>query len=293
MLKHVFGITLALCLFIANFPAPLQATDQPEITQQQANEQLDQAGRQRMLSQRMAAASCLAMSGVDVDNQRAITQASWEEFDNFLVAIREGDPSKGWVAAQDTDVLAAVDRVDAIWSDARLPILQIAAGDLQLAVVKEFIAGSKPLLKRSDGLVRALSASFGEVVVDSSQVETIDIADRQRMLTQLILQQACLFAIGYQRDDMQVALEDSIDLFDRSLYALSKGDEQAGIMEPPTPELRAQLAYLMSIWDAYKSDLSQLVSDKKMNPTYMNELAEQSDVLLEGSNEVVKMYIGL
>ncbi|MEM6312369.1 MAG: hypothetical protein AAF754_20295, partial [Pseudomonadota bacterium] len=64
-------------------------------------------------------------------------------------------------------------------------------------------------------------------------------------------------------------------------------------MEPPTPELRAQQAYLMSILDAYKSDLSQLVSDKKMNPTYMKDLAEQSDVLLEGSNEVVKMYIGL
>lgn len=293
MVKKIFETVFALCLTSVGFAVPLHGADQPNITQQQANEQIDLAGRQRMLSQRMAAASCLALTGVDVINQRAITQASWEEFDNFLVAIRNGDPGKGWVAAQDADVLSAIEQVEAIWSDARLPILQIAAGDLQLAVVQEFIAGSQPLLERSDDLVKALSGSFGGVVIGSSQAETIDIAGRQRMLTQRMLKQACLFAIGYHRDETQAALEDSIDLFDRSLYALSRGDVQAGIMEPPTPELRTQLARIMTLWQTHKSNLSQLVSDKTMNLSYLGKLAEQSDVLLLESNKAVKMYVEL
>ena len=291
MVKQISVLIVGLCLWVTGSVVHAADTARNQTSRAQANEQIDLAGRQRMLSQRMAAASCLAMVGADVANRRAITRASWEEFDNFLVAIRHGDTEHGWSAAEDKEVLAAIDQVERIWSETKLSILQIAAGDLQLDIVRTYMAGSAPLLKRSDDLVKALSGAFGGSVISAEQAETIDIAGRQRMLSQRMMKNACMFAVGLQREKAGDMLETHIALFDESLQKLSTGDTEAGIIEPPTRALSTQLAAIDQLWRAYQGELEELMAAPALDTEQLSNLAMQSDVLLGEMDKAVKMYV--
>lgn len=87
---------------------------------------------------------------------------------------------------------------------------------------------------------------------------TINVAGRQRMLSQRAAKEALLVSAGIApKSD----LEATIALFERSHGMLREGDASQGIVAPMTGEIAAQLRLVQERWSGYRDALLRLADD--------------------------------
>ena len=111
----------------------------------------------------------------------------------------------------------------------------------------------------------------------------INVAGRQRMLTQKMTKEKLLIAKG--QAEYNEKLHETIKLFDDSLQVLMNGDLNQTIAKPTNEDIKAQLIKVSDIWDKLKPIY------QKENPT-TEELAmiiEKNPVLLAEMHKMVAM----
>ncbi|GAB3525390.1 methyl-accepting chemotaxis protein [Photobacterium alginatilyticum] len=121
---------------------------------------------------------------------------------------------------------------------------------------------------------------------------TINVAGRQRMLSQRVAKEVLLVQSGMEQ---QEGVNKTIKLFESSMNVLRNGDKEQGISAPKTPEIEAQLSKVNELWLEYRAgiqkllqiDESQLRSEE--NATLIRELYQRSPVILKEMNTAVKM----
>lgn len=117
-----------------------------------------------------------------------------------------------------------------------------------------------------------------------SDATSIDVAGRQRMLSQKVAKEAVLAAQGIERRE---SVEKTIALFESSHRALLDGDKKMGIEAEDGKEIRAQLQKVHGLWQEYKQNiLAQL--DKPAVET-LTAIHQQSAVVLKEMNMAVGM----
>lgn len=116
----------------------------------------------------------------------------------------------------------------------------------------------------------------------SSTATTVDVAGRQRMLSQRVAKESILVAQGVIDRSM---LEASIRLFESSHRSLLSGDENHGIHPPSTAEIEKQLVAVQRLWSDYKASINQYVSSK--DPKLLDKVESQSLRVLTEMNEAV------
>lgn len=167
------ALPLALAALLASAPAPAHAkspangvaTSAP--TSVDPISAIDIAGRQRMLSQRMAKAYLLLAMGVAVDESRALLAASIERFEAQLAVLKAVERS-----AEATAALGGLERQ---WLATKAVLVQPPSR-----------AGADALYDASEALQSAahqvtLALERGPV---SPAQRLVNLAGRQRMLTQ-------------------------------------------------------------------------------------------------------------
>lgn len=122
----------------------------------------------------------------------------------------------------------------------------------------------------------------------SNSADTINMAGRQRMLSQKIAKEAAMVVAGVQdsRD-----LRETINLFETSHNNLTKGNKELGILPPQSEEVRRKLEDVNQLWIKYKSEIQSYVDSQNSNN--MEALKTSSEVLLKTMNEAVGMMAGI
>ena len=253
---------------------------------------LDIAGRQRMLSQRVAKAACLAMRDVDREGAMAELHGAAELFDRSVRALRAGDDATGLAPQDAPGVIAALDAVDAAWSEARAVVLMgldaPAADGAALALLDR---AALAVLELTEDAVVAIREETPEAdALPSDLALTIDVAGRHRMLTQRLMKEVCLLDLAGDRAGRADRLRETIALFDGSLAALRSGMPQAGIVPPPSPELTARLDWVAQLWGALRDDLRTAVEAGPLDGETLAGLARRADLVLTEMDEAVRLY---
>jgi methyl-accepting chemotaxis protein len=117
--------------------------------------------------------------------------------------------------------------------------------------------------------------------VDSN---SINVAGRQRMLSQRLAKEAMLVA---QQAESQAAMGKTIDLFEKSHRALLDGNQELGIMAVKDSAIIQQLKTVEGLWRGYK----QTVSDYAASPdkAMLGSIQEQSLQVLKEMHQAVGM----
>ena len=212
---------------------------------------INRAGQQRMLSQRLVKLYALGCSRTDAAAAALLMQDSVQRVEDNLAAL-EADLSAatfgeltqaargGWQALRRL--------LDAPASAAELPRLDAQADEV---------------VAQADALVRALESAGL-----ATQVHVIDVAGRQRMLSQRMAKLALLQASGVAQG-ADAALRETARAFEAGLVELA----QAPLS---TPQIRAMLEQGRRAWD----ELRAAVADAAQ-PTGRMRLARASEELLE------------
>jgi len=110
---------------------------------------------------------------------------------------------------------------------------------------------------------------------DLTLTEAVNIAGRQRMLTQRMVKAYCQIGVGVTPDASQSQLNGAVDLFEQQLTTLEK-------QFASHTQVSQELGIIRNTWDAFRT-----VVTRPVNKPHAQQIADTSDRLLASSNKVV------
>ena len=140
------------------------------------------AGRQRMLTQRMAMAIMMIRQDITPDVQFDILQSARELFDLSLGGLRDGSEALGLPKENDPTILTALTTVE----ESRrgydtLVVSVLDKGAVSTGAMNRIANSNLGILGQANAVVKALVRAYGDA--DVSEGVAIDVASRQRMLS--------------------------------------------------------------------------------------------------------------
>ncbi len=135
-------------------------------------------------------------------------------------------------------------------------------------------------------IIAIIGITFWTVNSQESDGVVINLAGRQRMLTQKMTKEVMAMIQGKAGKDDVLA---TADLFDKSLNSLISGDPREGIPSTEEPGILTQLKKVKSMWDAFMVNLDGIIGHIDEKHSIYSHLASRNIPLLNEMNEVVAM----
>ncbi|MDX8347875.1 type IV pili methyl-accepting chemotaxis transducer N-terminal domain-containing protein [Cognatiyoonia sp. IB215446] len=257
-----------------------------------ASQRIDFSGKLRMLSQRIVAAGCNYAAGIDPERSGAMLRATSEEFQRIVDALEYGDPDLGIIGVEERRrTLVGISKLRTLWDPTNETAQLIAQGHGSPELVEQLADQSAPLLEMAKLLVSEVSAQYSDpTALLQADALAIDIAGRQRMLSQRMSKNVCLIRSDINTATATGELEGAMQMFEVSLMALRHGMPDAGIKEPPNDEIVAGLDVVIADWDALKPIVGTVLAKQSIDE-------EQRAIMFNGAlamtghmNTVVGLY---
>ena len=127
-----------------------------------------------------------------------------------------------------------------------------------------------------------------------SDATSINVAGRQRMLSQRVAKEALLVAEGVRP---RQTVQQTIELFERSHRALMDGDKGMGVAAVSDPAIRGQLDQVWSLWKDYKASIQQYLDAPsrerveaidRQSPVVLQEMHQGVNMMAAAANEAVR-----
>ncbi len=285
-----FG-SVAIALVVAAPIATAQSPDDQAAIE--ATRKVNIAGRQRMLSQRMAKAACLLSRDISfASTYDQLTQA-FNLFQRSDSALRVGDEDLGLSAEELPAVQNALSAIDSPWATySGLLETAVDSGLVEQADLESLDAESRDVLKHMNIAVFKTARAYAAVVpqLPLGLAITVDVAGRQRMLTQKAVKEACMMAAAADPSLHAERLNETIELFDLSLTALRDGYEDVGVIPAPTREIDRKLLEVEGLWQPVKAILDRAADGEILSDRDLARVARMSEPLLQTMNEAVGLY---
>jgi len=282
-------LALGLLLSALALPAPAAERDPAEILALQ----IDMAGRQRMLSQRLVASACFLSLGIQHDTQAlALTEVS-EIYEATLDRLEKGNTLLGLPAVTDPQALWALRDARAAWGHVAPLAAAVRSGDTSPQTLRTLAQREPAVLSASQAVVRALTSGLNIPADQAARARATDMAGRQRMLSQAIIKEACLLsraqAAGLDSARHHAAIEAHTDLFELSMSMLRVGDDDAGVAPPPDIQTEEALDRSLLIWTDMRELLDPALEGQALSLDTLDDLAVAYETLLQELEDIVWM----
>ena len=256
---------------------------------------LNLSGKQRMLSQKMSKEMLLIATNVNKQENLENLKKTITLFDKTLAGLEFGDDELQLPPTHSQPILDQLGKVKELWK----PYYEMAqtvvdSGRVSKTQMYMIEAKSTPLLDEMNSAVKLYEqeAKSSQLASDPGLAVAINLAGKQRMLTQKMCKEYLLIALGHKEDNTRSNLQETINLFDRTLNGLLDGDESLGLNATTDEQIRKQLNIVKGMWmpfyeiieKATKPDGEKFVIDD------IQILAEQNLPLLAEMNKAVGMY---
>ncbi len=243
------------------------------------------SGKQRMLVQRMTKLSLLISSNINPKSNREKLIKYSTLYDKTLNGFKNGDKDLGCTATKDKEVLKQIDLVEKQWKPFYKNIkIIIDNKDKDKKALSYLVSNNEQLLKASNDLVKLYEKSDNsENYLEKAKVHIVNIAGRERMLSQKMTKEKLLLVQG--KKEYAPKLKETIKLFDDSLNALINGDTKQNIIPPTNKKIKAQLEKVAKIW----SKLKPLYEKNNISPKELAIIIKENPILLSEMNKMVEM----
>ena len=144
----------------------------------------------------------------------------------------------------------------------------------------------------------SVAATFVSIRAQAADALVINLAGRQRMLTQKMTKAALGLAIE-PTSDYQVELRDAAYLFDHTLSALldgglaPHGDETVALPPATATTVRAQLEVVAGLWDEFREDVEAMQAVEPGSEAFtraVHEIESLSPIILGEMDQAVRLY---
>ena len=120
--------------------------------------------------------------------------------------------------------------------------------------------------------------------------KVINLAGKQRMLTQKMSKEAVLIALDMEKDQNKDNLSTTVALFDKTLKGLKDGDSSLGLPATESELIKKQLDKVNGLWSSLKPTFDEIASKGEASEQQITLIAENNIGLLKEMNRAVLMY---
>jgi hypothetical protein len=243
------------------------------------------SGRQRMLTQRMTKLAILVSYNINrKENTKRLIKFS-NLYNQTLLAFKDGDKKLGCIPSNNKKIKEQIALIEKKWKIFYKRVKTISSGEDKDGKALEYvIENNEHLLKISNELVKRYEKSNKSAnYLDIARLRIVNVAGRQRMLTQKMTKEKLLIAKG--KNEYSAKLKKTIKLFDDSLNVLIDGDSKKNIVKPTNKKIKKQLAVVEVIWAVLKP----LYNKPKPNAKELKIIIKKNPILLSEMNKMVKM----
>jgi len=139
-------------------------------------------------------------------------------------------------------------------------------------------------------LLSLLFTLFAEASATQKEIANIiNLAGKQRMLTQKMSKEALLIAKDINSKKNREELQRTITLFDTTLYALLDGNKTLKLPKTKDKQIRKRIKGIDKLWREFKPFINK-IAQGKVNRNALKAIEMGNMPLLIGMNSVVKMY---
>jgi hypothetical protein len=250
------------------------------------------AGQLPTLTQQVAAASCALTSDVDVEEAHDVLEAATQKFDRYLAALRHGDEELHVLRPEERRLtLEDIDHVEAEWQaiHGAIDAILVDGHDVESAHIID--DHNLKLLELTNILASDIAGQYAQPFeISTGDLQLMELAGRQRMLTQKMAKDACEIWTGYHAEEGRADLVEAMVIFENSLNALRFGFPAAGIVEAPNDAIRADLDALLERWGVISVNLQTLVDGGELNEDQKYEVFHDLEVELDDLDHLIEDY---
>ncbi|MEM8978691.1 MAG: type IV pili methyl-accepting chemotaxis transducer N-terminal domain-containing protein [Pseudomonadota bacterium] len=256
------------------------------------SERVDSSGKLRMLSQRIPNTACYAHAGIKPEASEELLMKSRALFQKIITGLEKGDTELGMIGAEkDRKVIAKIQDVHKTWGrvfDATSkPVAEQEASEIIPFLKDE----SAPLLAAAKLLVSEVVREYSDpTALLGKDALAIDIAGRQRMLSQRISKNACLIATGYGSEKAQKELEGARKMFNVSAQALRFGLPAAGIQPIDNDDINNRLDEVLQVWAGVQPLLDRVSAGDDLSEADVTAMFTTFNSLTGKMNTIVGLY---
>ncbi len=279
MKKLLSIVAIGVCLSVVTFAEDAKADTKSAVTQtkQQSGTVINLAGKQRMLTQKMSKEALFMAKGIDADANKASLIKTEELFDKTLKGLINGDKDLNLPKTGNKEILAQLDKVSKLWTSFKASIDKVVAGKSDKATLEAIAKENLPLLKNMNQAVGMYAKNSGSKL-DPEMAKTINLAGKQRMLTQKMTKELLLVANGIDADANKENAKKTGELFESTLKSLTD--------KCKNPDIKKQLEAVAKLWENYKP----IIEKVDTSDASLKKAEELNMPLLKEMNKAVKMF---
>jgi len=226
------------------------------------------AGKQRMLTQRVAK--------LTIECRLHLLPKSCENLDKYiklydktLKGFLNGDKDLSIDAVKSKRAIDQIKKIESLWQPFKAAAQKVRASNGKDEDAVKFVLDKNvELLKESNKLVSILEEDNGKKLsyIEKAQLKIVNLAGRQRMLTQKMTKEKLAF-LNLKLKDYNEKVKKSVILFDSTLNGLIDGSKELGLPKVTNEAIKKQLLKVKAIW-------------KKLEPFYNKKSLSQKELIL-------------
>lgn len=255
------------------------------------NDRLDLAGRERMLIQRIVKSSCYVLSD---GRSTAIAERVVKDtgmFEETLRSLIDGSDALGWAPEENDRVLAALNGAYSKWDSLRPAALQVAHGDMASVAVMQIVTQTDDAVAAMNNAVTELQKANAVAGVDPRVSLTLNLAGRQRMLSQKVAKEFCFVYNDVSTEAMRASLTKSMSLFEETLSGLQNATYEGDGFVPPPADGAILLHQVNGTWSRLQPFLAAAANGESVTHDDLEEVMSLTDTLLSQTAATVKAYV--
>ncbi len=257
------------------------------------------SGKERMLTQKIAKEILAISQHIDKKSNQQSLKKSKALFQKILLGLQHGDTSLKLTGTKLPKIKKQLKKVQRLWQSIR-PALQ--SDFKNISKTKQTVQTLDTLLTEVDRAVKLfeksiyrekqshklsfLVAQFMEK--KNIQNHTINLAGKQRMLTQMMTKLAIQISLGINKEASKKALATYNALFERTLNGLYHGDTSLNLLACKNEKIKAHIRILQSLWKPFKNHIHTIITSSKDEKDALLYLVQNNQKLLVQSNQLVQ-----
>ncbi len=148
---------------------------------------------------------------------------------------------------------------------------------------------SSPLM--AEGSAADISSLIGDMMEEDNSLNyTINLAGKQRMLTQRMSKVVVLISLGIDSAEYSKKLDSYSKLYDQTLTGLKKGDDALGITATDNPEVLKEIDKVEKKWKPFYENVQKIVKDGAKAKDAIAYVINNSEDMLSASNDLVTAF---
>jgi methyl-accepting chemotaxis protein len=235
------------------------------------------AGKQRMLTQKMSKESLALSQGT---GSKGSLEKTVNLFDKTLKGLISGDDQLGLPPTKNIEIVNQLNHVQKLWKGLQSNLDVVLANSVETTTALSYVS------KNNITLLKEMNKAVGMMDSKGSDPVKLNLAGKQRMLTQKMTKEAIALSQGMGTSE---SLEKTANLFDKTLNGLISGDSDLKLTQTKDQNILSQLSRVKELWKDFHINLKSVAANPSTSSTALSYLNDKNLDLLKESHKVVTL----